>query len=121
MTPQAAPAENGMVTRYQDGYRVGKFVDTVGSMCKGIGVILALIGGVTGLSLANSHPQFGNANFSEFGIIILVAGVIIGLSFWVVGVLISAQGQLLKAVLDTAVNSSPFITDAQRREVMSLL
>jgi len=40
--------------------------------------------------------------------------------FWLVGVLVCAGGQLLKASLDSAVNSSPFLSDAQRAKVMSL-
>jgi hypothetical protein len=40
--------------------------------------------------------------------------------FWLVGTLVCARGQHLEASLDSAVNSSPFLSDAQRAKVMSL-
>ena len=40
--------------------------------------------------------------------------------FWLVGVLLCAGGHYLEASLDSAVNSSPFLSDAQRAKVMSL-
>jgi len=53
------------------------------------------------------------------------AGLAIGATmtvffFWLVGVLVSAGGRRLMASLDSAVNSSPFLADAQRAKVMSL-
>jgi len=39
---------------------------------------------------------------------------------YVIGVLISALGHILKANLDSAVHSSPFLTDEQRAAVMRL-
>jgi len=49
----------------------------------------------------------------------LGAGALIAFVGWVLGVLVSAQGRMLKATLDTAVNSSPFLSNAERAEVMS--
>ena len=40
--------------------------------------------------------------------------------FFVLGVLVSAQGQILRATLDSAVNSSPFLTNDQRASIMKL-
>lgn len=39
---------------------------------------------------------------------------------FVLGILISAQGQTLKATLDTAVNGSPLLTKDEMRQIMSL-
>jgi hypothetical protein len=39
---------------------------------------------------------------------------------YVLGILVSAQGQILKASLDNAVNGSPFLTNEHRAKVMSL-
>ncbi len=36
------------------------------------------------------------------------------------GIVVAAQGQILKASLDTAVNSSPFLPDAVRANIMTL-
>ena len=48
----------------------------------------------------------------------VIAGGILALTFFVLGVIISAEGQLLLAALDTAVNSSPFLTDDQRAQII---
>jgi len=53
-----------------------------------------------------------------------LAGVFVGgivlLITWILGVFVSALGQLLKANIDVAVNSSPFLVDDQRAKIMSL-
>ena len=38
--------------------------------------------------------------------------------FFALGIIVSAQGQILKADLDGAVNTSPFMTDDQKAHVM---
>ncbi|MGH9421559.1 MAG: hypothetical protein ACRD3J_16395 [Thermoanaerobaculia bacterium] len=50
----------------------------------------------------------------------VVAASVIGAVFFVIGIVVVAQGQILKAVVDTAVNSSPFLDDSQRAATMSL-
>ena len=50
----------------------------------------------------------------------LLSGVGIFVVLFVLGVIVSAHGQLTKATLDGAVNGSPFLTSEQRAEVMSL-
>ena len=42
------------------------------------------------------------------------------LMFWVPGVFIAAQGQILKSNVDAYVNTSPFLADSQRAQIMSL-
>jgi len=54
------------------------------------------------------------------GFISIVFGIFAGALFYIVGVLVSAQGQILKASLDGAVNSSPFLADEHRARIMSL-
>jgi hypothetical protein len=44
----------------------------------------------------------------------------VGLLFYLLGVLVAAQGQTLLASLDSAVNSSPFLTNHQKAEILSL-
>lgn len=58
------------------------------------------------------------------GIALSVAGVALGsaiaMILYVFGTLASAQGQILKATLDTAVNTSPFLEAEDRTRIMSL-
>ncbi|MFZ1138755.1 MAG: hypothetical protein WAN76_06240 [Candidatus Sulfotelmatobacter sp.] len=51
---------------------------------------------------------------------LFIAAIMTVFLFWLVGVLVGTGGQRLKASLDSAVNSSPFLSDAQRAKVMSL-
>ena len=61
--------------------------------------------------------RFGQA---QFGPLALLWAVIVGVPLYVLGILVSAQGQILKATLDSAVTNSPFLTEDQMAEVMSL-
>lgn len=49
-----------------------------------------------------------------------VAGVVIAIPLYLLGIMVSAQGQLLKASLDVAVHISPFLHTAEKAKVISL-
>jgi hypothetical protein len=109
--------------RYRDAYLVSRFVVLYGTVTK-IGAVLTTIVIFLleiswlslGTSLLGSQQQIaGLMAFVAVGI-----ALFFGFLVWCAGVLISAYGQHLKASLDTAVHSSPFLSDAQRAEVMSL-
>ena len=63
-------------------------------------------------------------NNGAFGMIVAIMGVAAGGTIatvlFLLGTLASAQGQILKATLDTAVNSSQFLSDQDRARIMSL-
>jgi len=46
--------------------------------------------------------------------------LIVGILFWICGVIVAAQGQILLATVDTAVASSHFLTDTERAQAMGL-
>jgi hypothetical protein len=110
------PQENASILRrYQDGYRVAKLINGFGHTCKVVGIILGgLI--VLGCAMAASESSFAAVTVP----IGLVVGSILGFIGWAVGVMISALGQIVKATLDTAVNSSPFLSNEERAQIMSL-
>jgi hypothetical protein len=66
----------------------------------------------------------GNSGSSEIGggigIGIILIGLLIGGFGYILGVLVQSAGQSMKAHFDTAVNTSHFLNDDQRAEVMSL-
>lgn len=97
-----------VAARYQDGYRAASWIIATGTMLKIAAVIAATL---LFAALASRWNQM-------LGSVVVAFGV--GLVFWVGGVFTAAQGQLLKAILDTAVNSSPFLSEGQRAEVMQL-
>lgn len=49
-----------------------------------------------------------------------IGAIITAFFFWLVGELLCVRGEDLEATLDSAVNSSPFLSDEQRAKVMSL-
>lgn len=94
--------------RYLDGYRVANSVNAFGQFIK--------IGGpVLGLVVWAGVAQAVGAGAGGF-----VFGLMVAAIFFVIGVFVAAHGQLLKATLDTAVHSSPFLTNDLRAAVMSL-
>ncbi|MCX6539835.1 MAG: zinc ribbon domain-containing protein [Acidobacteria bacterium] len=94
--------------RYVDAYRVANTISWFGQAIKVGGGILGVFI-FAGVSEAMKSPGGG-----------LIIGIMVGAVFFVIGVMVAAQGQLLRATLDTAVHSSPFLTDDLRATVMSL-
>ena|SRR6185295_6506596 len=111
------PEQKKVKGRYRDGYRVGKAIVGIGGAIKGFGGLLALVI-VVGALIASS--QVGGDTGLAIMIVAIGFAAFAGLLLFVLGTLIAAEGQILKATLDTAVNSSPFITDLDRAEIMSL-
>jgi len=109
-TPQT---RNPAVRRYVDAYRVAAVLVTIGDALK-------WIGGVGGflifLVLSKSSSPFNSGS----GGLELVMGGSFAAFFFVLGVLVSAQGQVLRATLDTAVSASRFLTDEERAVAMGL-
>jgi hypothetical protein len=49
-----------------------------------------------------------------------VLGALVGGLFFLFGILISAQGQILLAQADSAIHTSPFLTEEEKAKAMSL-
>lgn len=105
-----------MEGRYSDAYLKANFQTTLGGTIKSAS--LKIGGIITGLALlyALTNNTFGAA----FGFLIAILGAAMAGIGWIFGTLISSQGQLLKATLDSAVNTSPFLDDTVRARIMSL-
>jgi hypothetical protein len=98
-----------MTYRYAEGYRIAEVVTNAGRKILGISIGVAAVIELIG---AGSRTIGG-------ALAALVPAAIVMLVGWVFSILVSAQGQLLKGVLDGAVNSSPFLTNEQRAKIMS--
>lgn len=94
--------------RYMDGYRVANSVNAFGQFIKVGGVVLGLI-------VWAAITETVGSGFGGF-----VFGLVVAMVFFVIGVVVAAHGQVLRATLDSAVHSSPFLTDDLRAAVMSL-
>jgi hypothetical protein len=111
--PVRAPASRpsqAVGQRYKDAYLVAGALSGVGTAIKAIGIILGVLVALVGLV----------AGSAEFTLPAILAAVAVGVFFFVFGALISAQGQVFKASLDTAVNTSPFLSNEERAAIMSL-
>lgn len=122
--------------RYIDLYRaarllvgLGTTVKTVGLAAAGIILAFWFIVGVFALSQPERSSSFGGsatasaAQVVTFFICVVIGavfGVLIGGVSFLLGVLISAQGQLLMTHADSAVYASPFLSDEERAAAMSL-
>jgi len=105
--------QTGISHRYTDAYRVASAIIAFGTTVKVIGAVVASIIVLAGIASSDSLGSSGLIGG------LLIAGII-GLIFWIAGVFVTAQGQLLRASLDTAVNSSPFLSDAEKAKMMGI-
>jgi hypothetical protein len=104
------------MNRYKDAYLVargsgglGRTIQVIGQLAVGVGA-LGFLGGFL------AAKTFGEALLIPLGILSIFGGILL----FCVRIIIASQGQLLKATLDTAINSSPFLSDDQRAKTMSL-
>ena len=105
------------LTRYRDAYLVARVTTGFGSIIKGIGIVIAVV--IFGGAATVADQLYSSAK-TQYMLTGFVTAVIVGAVFYLFGILVSAQGQILKASLDSAVHSSPFMNDNQKAEVMSL-
>jgi len=109
-----SPSSASAKKRYSDAYLVAMTIVALGRLFKAIALFLgACIALVALYEMMNEH----NAPFA-LGAILLA--VVASIPVYILGILVAAQGQILKATLDTAVTNSPFLTTEDMAKVMSL-
>ncbi len=105
--------------RYEGAYRVAERTISFGETVRLGGLFLA---GVTWMGAVVAF-QASPAERSGFPVVtasLIAAAVLVILIAHVLSMLVRAQAHLLVAAVDTAVSASPFLSNAQRLEVMSL-
>jgi len=102
------------MSRYADAYITARAINGFGSLIKLFGIIIALL---LGLVLVIASFQFESPVIIFGGILLAVA---LGLPIYILGVVVSALAQMIKSIADTAVHSSPFLTDKEKASVMSV-
>jgi len=111
------------VRRYRDAYATALNMVAHGHSLKAFAIVLAVIMVFTTLAVGVSVADSG-----VFGVKLALPLVIVGAVLTAAicaglhgqGVRLSADGQHLLAQLDVAVHTSPFLTDADRIQAMSL-
>ena len=96
-----------LMERYQNAYRAAGTACRLGTVSKVIGVIAAALVWLGGVQ-------------NSLGAVAAGLGLLVIALFWIIGTLVSAVGENLKASLDTAVYTSTFLDNAQRAKIMSL-
>src|SRR4051812_42953712 len=94
-----------VVGRYSAAYHVARAKVGFGDGIKIVGVVVGLLLSFAFLALALRQGGAGVV----VALIGFATGGCVALLFYVIGTLVAAQGQMLTAVLDTAVNTSPLL------------
>ena len=100
--------------RYNDAYLVAKALWTFGEAIKYIGLGLGAIILIAAVIIA---AKGGGALVFVCGVLL---GLIVAIPICILGVLLTAQAQVLRATLDTAVHTSPFLTKEGMARAMYL-
>ena len=98
-----------IIKRYRNGYRVAGALDSVGRLAQGAGLLLC-IGGIAYAFLGSTPMRF----------LVAAGAFVVGFILCLLATLVSAIGQGIKASFDTAVHTSPFLTEGQKSIAMSL-
>lgn len=108
--PVKRPSSN-IVVRFVEGYSAAKETIGLGSLVKGIGIVIAIIGYILSLVIARG----------ALGIMAsILSATVSGLIIYAFGALLAAQGRILMATLDTAANTSPNLDEEERAHLMSI-
>jgi hypothetical protein len=103
-------------TRYRDAYLSARALTVVGSIIKGVGILLGVL--ILFLSVQR-WPAF-----EDFRGYVILGGIVISAvvaaPIYVSGILISALGQITLATLDSSVYSSPFLSLAEKANITSI-
>lgn len=105
-----------LIGRYRDAYLVGNTI-------AGLGTSIKIFGVVIGILIAGVTWWLGENLFLDRDPAILIAtlvGLLFGGGIFIIGILVSAQGHVLVASIDSAVNSSPFLDNGHRAKIMGL-
>jgi hypothetical protein len=129
--PKSASAPGRVLTltkRYQDAYLVAGMTVGIGNTIKIVGYVLAALIFISTLAFANIAAQPSQPFKPEYSGGIFFAAMlfggfyafIVGFVFYIIGVIVAAIGQGLKAILDNTIGNSPFLPDDLKARIMSL-
>ncbi len=111
--------------RYTDAYRIARVIVTAGTALKIVGAVSGVLFWIFISSIgifAFGDP--GDPRSVQVVVMFVITGIVLGclvfIIFFVWGIVVSANGQHLKAALDHAVHTSPFLSHEQKAAVMSL-
>lgn len=117
-----APQSNentAVMERYQDAYRMAETAIDFGETVRLGGIFLAGVIFLGSLVAFQLNPA-ERSGFPVVTVSLMACAVLVVLMAHVWSLVFRVQGHLLKAAADSAVHSSPFLSNAHRIEAMSL-
>lgn len=123
----AVTRRRAVIKRYADSYLIARATVAFGKVIKVVGAIFAFC--IFGISLllllgsAKSLINTGGVGGATAAVAIFASALwsaLVWFVFALFGTVVSALGQNLLASLDEAVHTSPFLTDEDRAQAMSL-
>ncbi len=106
------PSDTRLINRYGSAYLEARAVISYGRFIELCGWVLAIVFVVGGGVLT--------AKNTRDGVIAIVFGVLVLVLFRLLGAIACVLGQILRASLDSAVFSAPFLDDEQKKRVMDI-
>jgi hypothetical protein len=108
--------------RYRDAYLVANTTVVIGGGVKVVASLAAIVIGLFAVIAAGVISSNGGSTAIAvvFAVLGLIIAALCGGVLYLIGILLSANGQHLQASLDEAVNTSPFLSVDGKAEVMSL-
>lgn len=103
--------------RYSDAYLTASFIIGVGSFIQVVGIIFGLISAIPSF-VGAANERGGDVFF--FAMIGIGCILVFGFGFYITGVIAKAVGQILRATLDSAVHTSPFLNTEEKALVLKL-
>jgi hypothetical protein len=102
--------------RYAEGYNVANGLVHFGRGTKWVSLALGAVFAVVGLY----YMSDGGTRERISGIMCAGAGIVTAASGFVAGVVIAALGQMMLCAADTAVNTSPLLSHAQKADIIGV-
>ena len=105
----------GAIIRYVDSYRVARTAIAIGNVIKVVCIAIGVLIFIGAIKAGVDQGMLGSIVLLGFAF-----GLVIAVLFFLLGIIVASQGQMMIAALDTAVCSSPFLTDEDKAIAMSL-
>ncbi len=107
-----------LMARYKYGYSAARVIVTAGALIRLFGIVISCVVALFFIFLLFRTGLSSGMSFLVYGII--CSPIACGVAY-VIGTLVSGLGQGLSALVDSAVNSSPHLTNEEKAEIMGLV
>jgi hypothetical protein len=111
--PSALP-----IRRYADAYRAAAGTILLGTWLNAIGIVVALIMAYLPVVKVIESVERSPTLLEKLrDLATVVVALLPGVAIFVIGVIVAALGQILRATIDTVINTSTLLTNEQRVEL----